>query len=250
MDNIAAHNPRLFRLKQFSLSDSGCGMKIGTDGILLGAVSAKTAAQLNPATILDIGTGCGLVALMIAQQCQATIDAIDIDSDAVATAFQNFLNSPWPTRLKALKCPLQDFTGHVAGGYDIICCNPPYFQNSMPGSTHSRTLARHNLSLDFNELFLHSSRLISPTGSLIVIYPADLVALVSQQSSLRGFHEYRQLHISPNPSTPVKRIISHFSLTPSAELVTERMAIETGERHCFSEEYRELTKEYHPFFNG
>lgn len=249
MDNTAAHNPRLFRLKQFSLSDSGCGMKIGTDGILLGAVTAKTAAELNPASVLDIGTGCGLITLMTAQQCLATIDAIDIDADAVATATQNFLDSPWHQRLKAINSPLQEFNGNATPAYDLISCNPPYFQNSMPGNTQARTQARHNHSLDFQELFVHAARLISQRGMLIIIYPFDLFIHVSKQAAQAHFHEHRQLQISPNPATPVKRIISHYSLQPSSEIQREQMTIETGERHHFSEAYRELTKEYHPFFN-
>ncbi|TVQ14704.1 MAG: methyltransferase domain-containing protein [Bacteroidetes bacterium] len=241
---------KLFHFKQFSLSDSGCAMKIGTDGVILGAFAAKFADINQPHSILDIGTGCGLIALMTAQKSVGVIHAIDTDKKAVETASRNFCNSPWADRLKVFYASLQEFGFSSHDKYNMIVCNPPYFQNSLKSPDMARNLARHNQELSFEDLFLHSARLLSNDGRLLVIYPVENMDLVKSQSAKQGFAEAGRLWISPDAGAPPKRIISEFCLSGCSGTETEYLHIETGVRHNFSEAYRQLTFDYHPFFNN
>lgn len=239
---------KLFRFKQFSLSDSGCAMKIGTDGVLLGAYTAMLAETGSAENILDAGTGCGLIALMIAQKSSALIHAIDTDKGAIATATRNFSNSPWPERLKAFHVALQQFEVPCNTKFQMIVCNPPYFQNSMKSPDEARNLARHNQELGFNDLFRHSTRLLTDDGKLVVIYPVDNMELVEKEALNFAFFEVKRLYIRPDMQKSPKRVISEFCMQKQQTTQVNHLAIETGMRHSFTQEYRQLTFDYHPFF--
>jgi tRNA1Val (adenine37-N6)-methyltransferase len=238
---------QLFRFKQFSLSDNGCAMKIGTDGVLLGATVANIAESRNPQFILDIGTGCGLIALMAAQKCNARIDAIDIDAGAIAVAVENFSNSPWAGRLNAIHSSLQDFKLPFGQKYDIIVSNPPYFQNSLPSQKESRTLARHNRSLSFEELFRFSSAMLSSSGVLSVIYPSDFESEIKVIADHNNFAEYDKIYIKATVAHKPKRIISSYSNGVERNPVTTLLSIETSVRNIFTDAYMDLTRDFHPF---
>jgi tRNA1Val (adenine37-N6)-methyltransferase len=234
---------RRFTFKQFSLSDSRCAMKIGTDGVLLGSVASRYQAN----RVLDIGTGSGLIALMIAQQTQAIIHAVEIDKEACEQADENFRNSPWKNRLIACNLALQDFIPAHDKKYDLIVCNPPFFQNSLPNNTRQKTIARHNHSLSFDDVFSFTSQRLSFEGILLMIYPADLDVSVCRISANHSLFVKEKLFIQPRPQDPAKRVISSFSAQGQRSVSESIMSIETGERHHYSEEYRELTYEFHPF---
>ncbi|MBQ8099859.1 MAG: methyltransferase [Paludibacteraceae bacterium] len=157
----------MFRFRQFSVDDASCAMKVGTDGVLLGAWAQAGA----PLRILDIGTGSGLIALMLAQRYpQATVTAIDIEAGAVAQAERNFRQSPWADRLQAVHCALQDFRS--ADRFDLIVSNPPYFQNSLKTPDAARTTARHTDTLTYGTLMTCSSKLLHLQGTLALVLPA------------------------------------------------------------------------------
>ena len=138
-----------FRFKHFFVEDSRCAMKVGTDGVLLGRFAPMV--QCSCARVLDVGTGCGLIALMIAQQAlKAQIDAIEIDKAAAEQARENFQASPWPDRLQAFAVRLQDWQPEKK--YDLIVSNPPYFQNSLKNPDKGREIARHTDTLSYEEL--------------------------------------------------------------------------------------------------
>lgn len=156
-----------FKFKQFTVYQDRCAMKVGTDGTLLGAWTDVTKSR----TILDIGTGTGLIALMLAQRSLTTqITAIDIDIDSVMQAESNVALSPWCDRVKVFCSSLQDFNG---SGYDTIVSNPPYFVNSLKCPNGHRTLARHTASLSYKDLFDGVTRMLSDDGEFSVIIPFD-----------------------------------------------------------------------------
>ena len=159
---------KIFRFKQFSVLNDRTAMKVGTDGVLLGAWCPVVGAR----RVLDVGTGCGVIALMVAQRnSDALITGIDIDEGAVDEAAINFANSPWAKRLTAT---LADFNGWTAGDrYDLIISNPPYFTNGVLPSGDARIQARHTHSLTYRQLIEGASSLLTEDGSLAFISPVD-----------------------------------------------------------------------------
>jgi tRNA1Val (adenine37-N6)-methyltransferase len=246
--NEAINSKPLFRFKQFSLTDAGCAMKIGTDGLLLGAYGAKIASEgAEIAHVLDVGTGCGIVALMTTQKCNAQIHAIDKDPEACARALINFKNSPWSDRLNCFQTPLQHFVPPDDILYDLILCNPPYFQDSLQSPDLIRSIARHNHSLDFAELFHYGRQLLSSRGVLIIIYPFDLMPKVSSLAQANRMYEMVRIKISASYNSKTIRVISQYSVTQHESLQVSQMSIETSKRHQFSDAYKELTRDFHPF---
>ena len=261
-----------FRFKQFTVWHDRCAMKVGTDGVLLGAWCPLPHRPIasSPYRLLDIGTGSGLIALMLAQRLSSqspiannpyTIDAIDIDADAVAQAQYNFEQSPWSSHLHAHHSTLQDWhplpisdTQHPIPdtrypipelGYSLIVSNPPYFQDSLKNPNQQRATARHTDSLSYDELIMHSARLLAPDGILALVLPieaeAEMLAL-AKQYNLVATHI---THVHSKPGKPAKRLL--IALTPITDNqypITDIMHIEstTSPR---SEEYTELTKEFY-----
>lgn len=229
-----------FQFKQFSVSHQLCAMKVGTDGVLLGA----WADVGQGGNIADIGTGSGLIALMLAQRTEGNIDAIDINEEACAQAKINVENSIFRERIRVIRSDLQSFTPGKA--YDLIVCNPPFFSNSLKSPDANRTTARHNDSLSFEVLVEKSASLLAPEGTLSVIIPFDAHEIFEDKAIQNGLHPVRKTIVRPTPQHPPKRVLLEYS--PSAwkrkgysdsELVIEL------ERHVYSEEYIRLTKEFY-----
>ena len=191
-------------------------MKVGTDAVLLGAFANATDAA--PQHILDIGTGCGLIALMLAQRFpNALIDAIDLDADSILQAQDNFAASPWSSRLQAIHTPLQSHTSPTP--YQLIVSNPPYFTHSLHSPNPRRTQARHNDSLPFADLNTHTHRLISPDGTLVIILPHTEA---QQFQSIANSH----LHLIERISI-AKRDILFFSTQPRPLITRQYTLAET-----------------------
>lgn len=218
-------------------------MKIGTDAVLLGSFAARFPAQ----RLLDIGTGCGIIALMVIQKTRGQADAIEIDHNAYLQAGENFSKSPWPDKLTAHHCSLQDFSASQPGTYDLICCNPPFFQNSLHSPDKARTTARHNGQLSAPELFLHAAPLLQLDGKMVIIYPADCEAVFDDASAKASLCIHEKLYIHPNPQLPAKRVITVYARGRKEKVVSGEMSIETGLRHDFTDAYRNMTRDYHPF---
>ena len=159
---------KVFRFKQFAVVNDRTAMKVGTDGVLLGAWCPAEGAR----HVLDVGTGCGVIALMIAQRnASAVIDAIDIDHDATEEATLNFKASPWSERLTAIEGDFNEL--QTAERYDLIVSNPPYFTNGVLPTGDARTQARHTGTLSYRQLIEGASRLLSDDGTLALITPTD-----------------------------------------------------------------------------
>ena len=183
-----------FRFKQFFIEDSQCAMKVGTDGVLLGAW-APTGTR-----ILDVGTGSGLIARMLMQRCpEAEVEGIDIDEAAVEQAREN--------GVKAFVSSLQEWQGK----YDLIVSNPPYFQNSLKNPDKGRQTARHTDTLSYEELIKHSARLLTEDGQLALILPAGAENEIRQLAGAEGFFLTRVTRVYSKESKPARRVLMSFS---------------------------------------
>ena len=229
-----------FTFKQFHISHERCAMKVGTDGTLLGAWATLPSQAKQ---ILDIGTGSGLIAIMIAQRHPfAQITAIDIDNDCILQARENIDACPWNSRIDLHHTSLQDF--HPEKKFDIIISNPPYFVDSLLSPDDKRSTARHTSTLSFEELTDGVVRLLAPKGKFSLILPPAESRLFL--SAARGkLYLTRQTELWSTPQSGVRRILMELQASPPEILPnTERLYIEDEEKN-FSEEYRALTKDFY-----
>lgn len=227
-----------FTFKQFTIRHDRCAMKVGTDGVLLGAWTHINYAH----RILDIGTGTGLIALMLAQRCpHAFITAIDIDTDAVEQALENVQSSPWANRVEVA---LQDICIYSTNQrFDTIVSNPPYFIDSLKCPDGQRNTARHTDTLDSVRLLSSVSRLLTDDGRFSIILPAEQTEILIQIAQTQNLYPSRQTAVITRPGLPPKRILMEFQKTRKA-CQTDGLVIEL-ERHVYSEEYIALTKEFY-----
>lgn len=220
--NFAAMHERLFRFKQFAVAHEASAMKVGVDGVLLGAWAATTPP---PRRILDVGCGCGLIALMLAQRTAAEIDAVDVDAPSVEEARENFIASPWNDRLHALRCDFADSAERrtLRPGYDIIISNPPFFDSGIDSPDTPRLLARHASTLNPLTVLEYGAELLAPAGTIAIISPpAWLEVLRANDATL---HLRRLAWVSGRVGKKPKRILSEWSLTDGA-VATEHLALE------------------------
>ena len=241
-----------FRFKQFTVWHDKCAMKVGTDGVLLGAwCPVAFSHQPSVFSILDVGTGSGLIALMLAQRCpSAQIDAIDIDAAAVAQAKENFEQSAFSHQLSAFCSSLQEWQTNdqrltTNDQYDIIVANPPYFQNSLKNPNESRKTARHTDTLSYEELITHSARLLKPEGQLALILPAEAeleIRSLAEQTGLTLTHVTR---VYSKESKPARRVLLAFSRWPLAVSPIESSLVLENETGGRSAAYSELCKEFY-----
>lgn len=167
----------VFRFKQFVVDQSGCAMKINTDGVLLGAMVEAD----SPKRVLDVGTGTGVISLMLAQRFpSAIIDAIEIDASAANTARRNFANSPFEDRLSGYAVSLADFEPEAP--YDLIVSNPPFFLRSLQNDDRRKRLARHTDIDFFDQLLTRAQHWLQPTGSLQIILPSELADVIGERA--------------------------------------------------------------------
>lgn len=228
-----------FRFTQFNVWHEQCAMKVGTDAILLGA----WAAALEPKRILDIGTGSGVIALMLAQRFPAAnITAVEIDSAACMQAYQNFAGSPFCNRLTLACAAVQDFRPRAK--YDLVACNPPWFHKSFKPPDAARTTARHSDSLSLEELGTAAGRLLSRGGVLNVILPIEQAMTFTVIASENELHCHRVCEVRPTSTSMAKRQLLEFSNRPPEQGVSAQELVLEVTRHQYSEEYSQLAKEF------
>jgi tRNA1Val (adenine37-N6)-methyltransferase len=216
-------------------------MKVGTDGVLLGAWSEVA----NAGRVLDVGTGTGLIALMTAQRNpNAEIDAIDIDPDAAGQAKENAIRSPFGSQINCIHCSLQDFGKQTGKKYDIIVSNPPFFAHSVKSPQRGRVLARHAGNLPADDLIKTASSLLSGKGKISLIYPyeckAELMALAEENALFLS----RITQVFSTPASLPKRILAEFSKCASPPPAEENLIIEE-ERHVYSDDFTALVKDFY-----
>jgi tRNA1Val (adenine37-N6)-methyltransferase len=212
-------------------------MKVGTDGVLTGTWATCS----NVTTILDTGTGSGLIALILAQRSPAKIDAIDIDENACKQAQVNFKNSPFGNRLQVYFSSLQDFSPERK--YDLIVSNPPYFSNSLPSPDKGRTLSRHNNTLPFEDMIKKSRSLLSSEGKLAFIVPFDAFNNIHPIAAESRLFLSRKTVVFPLRNRPPKRILLEYSTTYSP--IEENELFIEQSHSVYSKEYIALTKDFY-----
>ena len=233
----------MFRFKQFTIEDELCGMKVGTDGVLLGAWAPAD----DSSRVLDVGTGSGLIALMLAQRCpKAKITAIDIDPSAAQQAAKNFATSPWSERLTAGHCSLQAFasTPENNHAYQLIVSNPPYFADSLKNPDAGRKTARHTDSLSFAELIDGCCRLLTDDGTLAFILPADEEAQLLGLAAQHKLIPYHITRVRTRTGKPVKRVMIAWSFKEK-DCLTEELELIDASGTPRSAAYQNLCKEFY-----
>ena len=230
-----------FTFKQFSVNQDRCAMKIGTDGVLLGA---WTPLINNPFNVLDIGAGTGILSLMLAQRSNAEqIDAIEIDEDAYEQCVENFEASPWGDKLFCFHAGLDEFVDEPEDEYDLIISNPPFYTDDYKSDNTSRDLARFEDALPFEELIEAAALLLSDNGIFSVIIPfKEEERFVSMCKELDLF-PLKITRVKGTPTTEIKRSLLAFCRMEQTPLIDE-LIIEIS-RHNYTPEYIELTKEFY-----
>lgn len=229
-----------FQFRQFVVHQQRCAMKVGTDGTLLGAWAAAPSGQCR---ILDIGTGTGLIALMMAQRYpEAEVTGIDIDEDAVTQAVENVSLSPFSERISICHLDILNFADTI--GFDAIVSNPPYFVDSLACPDDQRTIARHAVSLTYEQLMHQVYRLLKDEGRFSVVVPSDCRAKIEAAACLEGFFTTRVCLIKTTPRKQPKRQLIEFQKHPVSELDISEGVIEVSP-NVRSEWYQQLTKEFY-----
>ena len=231
-----------FQFKQLSLEQDRCAMKIGTDGVLLGA---WTPIDNNPFSILDIGAGTGVIALMLAQRSNAEqIDALEIDEEAYEQSVDNFENSPWSDRLFCFHAGLDEFVEEPEDEYDLIVSNPPFYTDDYKSDNEQRDLARFADAMPFEDLIEAADLLLSENGVFAVIIPfkeeQNFLALAKDYE----LYPLKITHVKGTPTTEIKRSLLAFSRNENVNFTIDELIIETS-RHQYTPEYIELTKDFY-----
>ena len=228
-----------FIFKQFTINQDRSAFKVGTDGVLLGA-SAEIDGVRN---ILDIGSGTGLISLMLAQRCNAEITAIEPDHESFLQTCENVNRSPWKERIMVKNTSFQNLEQSV-GRFDMIVTNPPFFRDSLKNPDPRKSAARHNESLSNEEILQGALKFMEGNGNLQLILPYVEGNILIAEAQKYGFYCNRIIKIKPEPSAEIRRLILKFSKVqkkPSESFLT----IEHGKRHEFTEEYVNLTKDFY-----
>lgn len=228
----------VFAFKQFIVKQDRSPMKISTDSVLVGAWPEVDKAK----TILDIGTGTGIISLMLAQRSDAFIDAIDIDADACMQAIENFSASKWNNRLRVTAASVQDYDPGYK--YDVIVSNPPYFPLPSTFKATRAAVARYTQKLSFDELADSVLRLLTPRGAFYVIFPVHEGAYFTNEAEQKGLFltDYIWIKTTANKKFP-KRIMMKFER--SARTVDSDRVITIQDEDGFSSEYKALTRQYY-----
>ena len=229
-----------FQFRQFVVRQKGCAMKVGTDGTLLGSWAQAPAGGCR---ILDVGTGTGLIALMMAQRFpEAHVTGIDIDADAVDQAAENALESPFKDRVTIRLCDVVSLEDAV--GFEAIVCNPPFFDHSLTCPDQQRTEARHTVSLSYRQLMESAFRLMKADGSLSVIIPSDCRSRLESEAHLRGFFISLLCSVQTTPKKAPKRYMIEFRKHPVKEIDKECGILELSPQ-VRSPWYQQLTNEFY-----
>ena len=233
-----------FQFKEFSVHQDKTAMKIGTDGVLLGAWCSL---ENEPESILDVGTGTGIIALMLAQRSEAfTIDAVELDENAYEQAVENFEASDWGDRLYCYHATFQEFAAELQEEqetYDLIISNPPFYRDDFKTKNESRNNARFETVLPFRELVASVTKILSKEGVFTVVIPYKEEVNFIKLAKDNNLFVNKVCNVQGNPKSAIKRSLLEFSFQQT-ELKKEHLIIEK-ERHQYTDEYISLTKDFY-----
>ncbi len=233
-----------FQFKEFNIQQGKTAMKVGTDGVLLGAWCTVNDYQDS---ILDVGSGTGLIGLMLAQRSDAmTIDAVEIDEGAYEQTVVNFEESDWGDRLYCYNASFEDFADEFAEEeetYDLIVTNPPFYTDDFETENDARNKARFTSALSFDDLIVGVSKILSQDGRFAVVIPYKEEVNFINLAKDNNLFLNRVCNVQGNPTSAIKRSLLEFSFLQT-ELKKERLIIEI-ERHQYTEDYINLTKDFY-----
>ena len=233
-----------FHFKQFKIYHEH-SFKVGTDGVLLGTwVDVKDKTK-----VLDIGTGSGLIPLIIAQRSLNTeITGVEIDELSFLEATENVKKSPWNNRITILHTTIQVFAEKSVNEFDLIVSNPPYFINSMKSGNKKKNTARHTDSLSFEDLLKSAKKSLSSTGTLTLVLPKTEGDIFIETAKIYGFHLVRLTEVQSKKDKPIERLLMAFSFQKK-ELKKDNLIIQFETRNGYTAEYRQLTEEFYTIFS-
>lgn len=233
------HKP--FKFKEFTVNQDQCAMKIGTDGVLLGAWASL---EKQPFAALDIGAGTGILSLMLAQRSNCeVIDALEIDELAYEQCVENFETSPWSDRLFCYHADLAEFTEEIEDQYDLIICNPPFYSEDYKTENSQRDLARFQDAMPFEHLIHSVSKLLMKEGTFCTIIPfkeEDKFIALASKVNLKA---NKITHVKGSHTSETKRSLIEMSFSES-EIKVNELVIENA-RHNYTNEYVNLTKDFY-----
>ncbi len=232
----------LFKFKEFSVKQDKAAMKIGTDAVLLGAW-IEISSAVN--SVLDIGTGTGILALQMAQRsCAELIDAVELEPNAYEEAVENFENSPWADRLFCYHASIFEFTTEIDETYDLILSNPPFYTDKFNSKDKNRNVARSTDSLNFDELLQSVSVLLNATGTFAVIIPFKEEKLFIELAKSKKLFPYRITRVKGNFNSKIKRSLLQFSFIKNNTITQSELVIEK-DRHIYTKEYIALVQDFY-----
>ena len=233
-----------FKFKEFSIDQDQCAMKIGTDGVLLGG---WVKPEIEPINILDIGTGTGVISLMLAQRFHNTqIEALEIDESAFEQAVTNFENSPWGDRLFCYHASFQEYFQEVDDEkYDLIISNPPFYNATQKSPNEQRNKARFEDALPFEHLLYGASKLLSNDGTTAIIVPFDQESKILKIAKEVHLKPFRITYVKGNATAEIKRSLIEFKFTTSKEHPITNELILEKERHVYTDDYLKLVKDFY-----
>ena len=233
---------KAFKFKQFTVHQDRCAMKIGTDGVLLGAWVSLTN---TPESILDIGAGTGVISLQLAQRSTAeAIDAIEIEDHAYEQCTENFENSPWADRLFCYHASVQEFASEVEDeAYDLIVSNPPFYSEDYKSDNTARDQARFTDALPFRHLVVCAAHLLADTGVFAVIIPKKAATEFIAIAAENRLYPQRICEVKGTPTAEIKRSLIEFTRNETA-VVKETLIIETA-RHDYTAAYTTLVQDFY-----
>jgi tRNA1Val (adenine37-N6)-methyltransferase len=227
-----------FKFKQFIIKQNLCAMKVGTDGVLIGAWS-----KIPNGNVLDVGSGSGLISLMIAQRnADCLIDAIDIEETAYLQTQENVHESNYSERINVYHIAIQLF--ETTKKYDLIISNPPFFNNAYKSTDLAKNTARHTDELPFTDFIDKVKELLAKEGILSLILPVQESLFFTDIALKNNLYLNRKCWVKPNYEKESKRVLLEFSFA-EGELITETLVVETEKRHHYTEEYRNLTQDFY-----
>ncbi len=232
----------IFRFKEFVVRQRLSAMKVGTDGVILGAWAALDSSTKR---ILDVGTGTGLIAMMIAQRApEATVDAVEIDSEAANEARENFERSIFSDRMQLYNSAFQSFADECSERYDLIVSNPPYFNGTYKSVDAQRTAARHKELLPTDDLIEGVKKLLKSEGRFVAIFPYSDAAVFIAKAAARGLYCTKILEIYTKTGRAAIRMAAEFSLTSAPNNLRKSLVI-LNEQGVYTSDYRDLTIDFY-----